>query len=105
MPAALARALPDWRVPVPGGGLSLWCHLPPGTSSSLLADAAEVLGLRLATGSRFGTGHAFDDRLRLPFSQPVPVLEQGVELLVAARDAAAAGRSLRPAARDAVLLG
>ena len=102
---ALAARLPEWRVPVPDGGLSLWCHLPPGTSSSLLADAAEPLGLRIATGSRFGTGHAFDDRLRLPFTQPVPVLERAVELLVAARDAAAAGHGRRPAPREAVLLG
>jgi DNA-binding transcriptional MocR family regulator len=102
---ALARALPDWQVPVPPGGLSLWCELPEGTSSSLLADAAEPLGLRIATGSRFGTGHAFDDRLRLPFTQPVPVLERGVELLVTARDAAAAGRVARSPARDAALLG
>lgn len=103
--AALSAALPDWEVPVPAGGLSLWCRLPAGTSSSLLADAAEPLGLRIATGSRFGTGHAFDDRLRLPFTQPVPVLERAVEVLARARDVAAASRSPHPAPRDAVLIG
>ena len=82
--SALARHLPDWTVPVPDGGLSLWCQLPRGTSSSVLADAAEPLGLRLATGSRFGTGHAFDDRLRLPFTHSPEVLEEAVERLAAA---------------------
>ena len=90
---------------MPQGGASLWCRLPAGTSSSLLADAAEPLGLRIATGSRFGTGHAFDDRLRLPFTAPVGVLERAVELLVAAQDAAAAGSLGRRAPRDTALLG
>lgn len=94
--AALAAALPDWGVPVPKGGLSLWCSLPPGTSSSVVVDASEPLGLRLATGSRFGTGHAFDDRLRLPFTQPVPVLEAAVRLLARAADAAAGATPARP---------
>ncbi len=103
--AALGRALPDWEVPVPGGGQSLWCQLPAGTSSSLLADAAEPLGLRIATGSRFGTGHAFDDRLRVPFTHPVPVLERAVELLAAAQDAAGSGGVGRRAPREGALLG
>jgi DNA-binding transcriptional MocR family regulator len=78
--AALARRLPGWRVPVPAGGLVLWCTLPSASSSSLVA-AAEARGLRLAAGPRFGAGHAFDDRLRLPYTQPVDVLEQAVDLL------------------------
>lgn len=89
---ALREHLPGWEVPVPPGGQSLWCHLPPGVSSSVLVDTAEELGLRLATGSRFGAGHAFDDRLRLPFTAPVADLERAVELLVEATGASA-GRS------------
>ncbi|SDQ69174.1 PLP-dependent aminotransferase family protein [Quadrisphaera sp. DSM 44207] len=86
---ALRTALPDWGVPVPDGGLALWCSLPPGTSSSVLADTCEPLGLRLASGSRFGTGHAFDDRLRLPFTQPPAVLRAAVDVLAAAAGASA----------------
>jgi DNA-binding transcriptional MocR family regulator len=79
---ALHRALPDWRVRVPAGGLVLWCALPyPGSSS--LAAAAEGHGLRLAAGPRFGSGAAFEDRLRLPFVHPVPVLEAAVGRLAA----------------------
>lgn len=81
--AALHRQLPEWTVPVPPGGLVLWCGLP-GLSSTALTRAAGERGLLLAAGPRFGTGHAFDDRLRLPFTQPVPVLERAVGLLAEA---------------------
>lgn len=78
--ATLARVLPEWEVPVPAGGLFVWCRLP-SMSSSALVPAAENRGLLLVAGPRFGTGHAFDDRLRLPYTQPVEVIERGVELL------------------------
>lgn len=81
--AALAAQLPAWQVPVPAGGLVLWCALPGLSSSALVAAAAER-GLLLAAGPRFGTGHALDDRLRLPFTQPVEVIERAVGLLAAA---------------------
>ena len=109
--AALAHHLPDWRVPVPPGGLSLWCELPDDVSSTLVVDAAEPLGLRLATGSRFGVGHAFDDRLRLPFVASPDVLERGVELLAAAVRAVRgdgrtrAGRPFSTARSESALLG
>lgn len=77
---ALAAALPRWNVPVPPGGLVLWCGLPAPISNALV-EAAERHGLRLAGGPRFGTGHAFADRLRLPYTQPVDVLRRAVEIL------------------------
>jgi DNA-binding transcriptional MocR family regulator len=87
---ALRRELPDWRVPEPAGGLVLWCGLPERQSHALVA-AAQRHGLHLAPGPLFGTGHALDDRLRLPFTQPPEVLERAVAVLVRAR-AEAAGR-------------
>ena len=92
MVGALARHLPGWEVPVPAGGLVLWCRLPSLSSSALVA-AAESRGLLLAAGPRFGTGHAFDDRLRLPYMQPVDVIERGVDLIA---DAAREVPSTRP---------
>ena len=86
---AAVRGMEGWHVRTPLGGLATWCGLPAHLSSSVLADAAEPLGLRLATGSRFGTGHAFDDRVRLPFTQPVEVLQQGMSLLAQAVEHAA----------------
>jgi DNA-binding transcriptional MocR family regulator len=77
---ALAAALPRWQVPVPTGGLVLWCGLPAPVSNALV-DAAQRRGLRLAPGPRFGTGHAFADRLRLPYTQPIDVLRRAVEIL------------------------
>lgn len=77
---ALAQHLPEWSVRVPAGGLVLWCELA-GLSSSALVGVAAERGLLLAAGPRFGTGHAFDDRLRLPYTQPPDVLERAVRLL------------------------
>ncbi len=90
--AALSDRLPDWRVPVPAGGMVLWCELPGAFSSALVSEAS-ALGLRLAAGPRFGTGHAFEDRLRLPYTQPVEVLARAVALLAEA--AAAVGADSR----------
>ncbi|MGY1616249.1 PLP-dependent aminotransferase family protein [Geodermatophilus sp. SYSU D00691] len=87
---ALAERLPGWRVPVPPGGLFLWCALPEPRSSGLVLEA-ERLGVRLAPGPLFGTGHALEDRLRLPFTQPPEVLRRAVDVLARA-DARATGR-------------
>jgi DNA-binding transcriptional MocR family regulator len=79
--SALAVQLPDWRVHPPAGGLSLWCALPDGLSSAALTASAAQSGLVLAEGRAFGTGHAFDDHLRLPFTRPPAELRSAVELL------------------------
>ena len=94
--AELRQRLPGWRVPEPAGGLVLWCGLPSARSRAVVA-AAERLGLRLAAGPLFVTGHALDDRLRLPYTQPPDVLRRAVALLARA-DAEATGA--RPAADD-----
>lgn len=78
--ALLAERLPHWHVPKPSGGLVLWCQLPDARSSRIVS-AAEAIGLRLTAGPRFGTGHALDDRLRLPFTQPVSTLDRAIERL------------------------
>ncbi len=100
--AALHHDLPDWRVPVPAGGLVLWCGLPVGSSSRLAARAAEH-GLRLAPGPRFAVGTTHDDRLRLPFTAPVEDLQAAVGRLVELAGAELAPAA-SPAAEDAVEL-
>jgi DNA-binding transcriptional MocR family regulator len=87
--ASLRHRLPGWDVPEPAGGLVLWTRLPSARSTSLVAVAGRH-GLRLAAGPRFGTGHAFDDRLRLPFTHPPEVLRRAVDRLTDA-DAEATG--------------
>jgi DNA-binding transcriptional MocR family regulator len=78
--ATLVSHLSDWDVPLPPAGLSLWCRLPDRRSSTL-ALAAEQRGLRLAPGPLFGTGSAFEDRLRIPFTLPSERLQRAVEIL------------------------
>jgi DNA-binding transcriptional MocR family regulator len=79
--AEIARQLPDWSVRCPSAGLSLWCRLPAGSSSAALVAAVAAHGLLLAEGRAFGTGHAFDDHLRLPFTRPPEELRTAVGIL------------------------
>lgn len=79
----LSEHLPDWRVEVPPGGLSLWVELPEPVSSALAATAPRH-GLRLAAGPRFGIGGAFDRFLRIPFTLTEPDLRTAVVSLAAA---------------------
>ena len=88
--AEVRRALPDWQVPVPAGGLVLWCGLPAPRSTALTLHA-QPLGLLLAAGPRFGTGAAFEDRLRLPYTAAPDVLRRAVGLLARADAAAGEG--------------
>jgi DNA-binding transcriptional MocR family regulator len=81
--AALAAQLPEWRVPVPAGGLSLWAELDAPRSTALAA-IADRYGLRLAAGPRFGVDGAFERFVRLPFSLPEPVLEDAASRLAVA---------------------
>lgn len=81
MLAAVARHLP-WRVDTPPGGLSAWADLGAPVSSALAAVALRH-GVRIAPGPVFGVDGSFEDRLRLAFSQPVDMLERGVESLAA----------------------
>ncbi|MBO9534632.1 MAG: PLP-dependent aminotransferase family protein [Solirubrobacteraceae bacterium] len=82
---ALRRELPDFAFGVPAGGLNLWVELP-GPLSSRLTTAALERRLRLLPGPRFFTGRspAGERFIRLPFAQPVDVLERAVERLAAA---------------------
>lgn len=76
----LALQLPGWRFTVPDGGLMLWCDLGADVSTALTAHAPRH-GLVLAPGPRFGSGHAFENRLRIPFTHPEPVLTEAVRRL------------------------
>lgn len=80
---ALRTNLPDWTVPFPQGGLSLWCHLPEPRSSHVSA-AARALGVWLTPGPRFGLDGAFEGRIRLPFARPIQDLAPMTEVLAQA---------------------
>jgi DNA-binding transcriptional MocR family regulator len=75
--AALASELPEWKVPEPQGGLSLWVELdaPMSTSLSLLAAPAGVV---MVPGSRFGADGTLERFLRIPFALPPERLDEAV---------------------------
>ncbi|SCX39631.1 DNA-binding transcriptional regulator, MocR family, contains an aminotransferase domain [Klenkia marina] len=79
--ATLAAELPDWTPYPATGGLALWCRLPAGLSSAAVARAALVEGVRVAEGRAFGTGAAFDDHLRLPFTRPAAEVRAALAVL------------------------
>lgn len=88
--------LPGWSFTLPAGGLSLWCRLPPGVGSAELVASARSRNLLLAPGSRFGTGHLFDDHQRLPFTRPSTELTAAVDILAALRCSADGTSPLAP---------
>ena len=81
--AALASRLPDWDVPLPLGGLTLWVGLGAPVSSQLTL-AARNEGVLLAAGPLFGIDGAFERFLRIPFSHPVEDLDRAVDALARA---------------------
>jgi DNA-binding transcriptional MocR family regulator len=75
--AALARELPQWRIAVPQGGLSMWAELDAPLSTPLTLLATQV-GVVLVPGSRFGIDGTLERFLRLPFSLPPQRLDEAV---------------------------
>ncbi|HEX6970110.1 MAG TPA: PLP-dependent aminotransferase family protein [Micromonosporaceae bacterium] len=82
--AALRVALPEWRITVPHGGVTLWAELD-GPISSALARAAEDVGVRLAPGPRFGLDGTLERFLRLPFTLPAAELTEAVQRIASVR--------------------
>jgi DNA-binding transcriptional MocR family regulator len=82
--AAVQEHLPSWRVIRPSGGVTLWAELD-GPVSSALARAVEPMGVRIAPGPRFGVDGTLERFLRLPFTQGVPDLQDGIKRIAAAR--------------------
>ena len=99
----LAQDLPGWHVPVPAGGLSTWVDLGAPVST-MLAALAHGHGVRIAPGPAFGVDGTFDDRLRVPFSQPVESLRRAVDGLAAAWAALGGATPVRTAGAAAALV-
>jgi hypothetical protein len=100
--ATARRGAGTWTALPAGPNRGVW--FPPrrtrGSSTSPCRAVGAARGLggarrrpgRPAAGPRFGTGHAFDDRLRLPFTHPPEVLQRAVDRLADAdADAEATG--------------
>ncbi|KJK47536.1 PLP-dependent aminotransferase family protein [Streptomyces sp. NRRL F-4428] len=81
---SLRRHTPEWSWRMPPGGLSLWVDLGEPVSSAL-AERAAAAGVHLGRGARFGVDPGtFEHRLRIPYTLPADLLEEGVRRLAAA---------------------
>jgi DNA-binding transcriptional MocR family regulator len=98
--AVLAQELPEWILPVPQAGLSVWCRLPT-PSTVAVTQAARAVGITLASGPRFGVDGGFASRIRLTYSAPPAQLESAARRLAAAVRAAATDGEAYPASPEA----
>ncbi len=81
--AALRSGLPEWSVPHPEGGVSLWIGLDAPLSSALVMEA-RARGVLLSAGARFAVDGGHDRHLRLPFTAPADQVRRAVEVLAEA---------------------
>lgn len=79
----LRERLPEWTLPKPDGGLTLWVNIGAPISSQL-ALAARDEGLVIAAGPRFGMNGVFERFLRVPYSHPPELIDRAVDALAAA---------------------
>lgn len=91
--------LPDWRIQSPEGGLSAWAELPRALSTALAAEAYS-LGVRMAPGSRFGVGGAFERFVRLPYALPTPLLTEAIDRVALAWERVSQGPAKRLSRKD-----
>ncbi|MDN3494487.1 PLP-dependent aminotransferase family protein [Planococcus sp. APC 4015] len=78
--SALRHALPQWGIPTPRGGVSLWIELDAPLSSPLVMDVRSR-GLLLSAGPRFSVAGGHDRHLRIPFTSPPDELDRAVTML------------------------
>ncbi len=77
---ALSLHLPEWHVPLPDGGLSMWVHLAQSASSAM-TSLSEARGLALVAGPKFSIDGSLERFLRVPFTAPIADLEAGTRIL------------------------
>ncbi|MDW4572132.1 PLP-dependent aminotransferase family protein [Microbacterium sp. M3] len=78
--AAMAEHLPDWEAAPPRGGLAMWARLPVG-SATALSRVASMRGVAVAGGTEFTASVTYDDHIRLPYTAPHDVLDEGIRRL------------------------
>ena len=72
--------LPDWSVPEPRGGASLWCELPTPVVRPFVAHAARF-GVLLAGDDTFAVSKQPGRHVRLPITAPATEFASAVERL------------------------
>ena len=86
----LRERLPEWHVPVPRGGLSVWAGLGAPASTALAAVSLRY-GVRVAPGTAFGADGSFEQHLRVPFTEDETELRRAVDGLAAAWESLTSG--------------
>ncbi len=79
----LDERLPDWSYRCPGGGLSLWVTIPQGNADEF-AEVAQRYGVAVVPGPSLSVDDGNRRALRIVYSRPQPVLEEGVRRLAIA---------------------
>ncbi len=82
---ALRCELPDWNIPVPHGGWSLWLS-PPVGSGAALAQAALRHGVAITPGAANSPDGAFPEYVRICYGPSPPLLQAAAQRLAAAWD-------------------
>ncbi|MFG6491794.1 PLP-dependent aminotransferase family protein [Microbacterium sp. P03] len=77
---ALEERIPEWHVPHPYGGVSLWVGLDAPLSSALVMECRSR-GLFLSGGPRFSVDGGHDRRLRIPFTASAEQLVRATDIL------------------------
>jgi DNA-binding transcriptional MocR family regulator len=80
---ALRRDLPDWNVPAPEGGWSLWL-MPPAGSGAAFAQAALRHGVAITPGAANSPDGAYPEYVRICYGSTPPLLEAAAKRLAAA---------------------
>ncbi len=80
---ALRRELPEWNIPTPEGGWSLWLA-PPAGSGAALAQAALRHGVAITPGAANSPDGAFPEYVRICYGAPKPFLNTAAQRLAAA---------------------
>jgi DNA-binding transcriptional MocR family regulator len=80
---ALRRELPEWDIPVPEGGWSLWLA-PPAGSGAALAQAALRHGVAITPGAANSPDGGFPEYVRICYGAPEPLLNTAARRLAAA---------------------
>ena len=76
----VAELLPEWRVQMPSGGLSMWIELP-GPDGERLAQLAARHGVTIATGNSASVELDGARFVRLCFDRPEVQLREGIRRL------------------------
>ncbi len=65
---AIEKHLPHCSFVAPLGGFFVWLQLPAGRTAATTQEVAAKLGVNFQAGTRFGTGAALSQYVRLSFA-------------------------------------